>query len=167
MLPTPETMNNMSSSPYNPQSTPVRRKAAVAVIVRERRLLVIRRSAKVAAPGKLCFPGGGILPGEEEQAAVIREIDEEMGIECFPQQKIWHSQTSWGTEVAWWSATIADDASIRINTEEVAEFFWLPPADLHAHVDLLPSNHEFLSAWKRAQFAIAGLSVPFASHGDD
>lgn len=90
-----------------------------------------------------------------------------MGIACFPQQKIWHSQTSWGTEVAWWSAAIADDALIRINTEEVAEFFWLLPAELHVHADLLPSNHEFLSAWKQSQFAVDGFSDPFAPHADD
>ncbi|MCC9609001.1 NUDIX domain-containing protein [Blastopirellula sp. JC732] len=156
----------MSSPPYNPQTTPVRRKAAVAVIVRQQRLLVIRRSQKVAAPGKLCFPGGGILPDETEHDAVVREIAEEMGVMCFPQQKIWHSQTSWGTEVAWWSADIAADAQLQINEEEVAEFFWLHPTQLHAHADLLPSNHEFLTAWKLAKFTIAGFSDPFVPLAD-
>lgn len=157
----------MTSHPHNPQTPSVRRKAAVAVIVRRRRLLVIRRSQNVAAPGKLCFPGGGILPDESEHDAVVREIAEEMGIPCFPQQKIWHSQTSWGTDVAWWAAEIAEDAQIEINQDEVAEYFWLRPAELHAHVDLLPSNHEFLTAWKSQKFSIAGFSDPFAPHADD
>ncbi|TWT34927.1 NUDIX domain-containing protein [Blastopirellula retiformator] len=157
----------MTSHPYNRQTPSVRRKAAVAVIVRQRRLLVIRRSQNVPAPGKLCFPGGGIQPNESEQEAVVREIAEEIGVSCFPQQKIWHSQTSWGTDVAWWAAEIAEDAQIEINLDEVAEYFWLRPAELHAHVDLLPSNHEFLSAWKAQTFTIADFSDPFARHADD
>ncbi|UUO05016.1 NUDIX domain-containing protein [Blastopirellula sp. J2-11] len=157
----------MTSQPQNPQTTPVRRKAAVAVIVRQRRLLVIRRSEKVVAPGKLCFPGGGILAGESEHDAVIREIQEEIGVSCVPQQKIWRSQTSWGTEVAWWETTIDAAAPLTLNLEEVAEAVWLRPTELHARADLLPSNYEFLSAWKAAKFSIGGFSDPFGPHDGD
>lgn len=157
----------MTSQPHNPQTTHVRRKAAVAVIVRDQRLLVIRRSEKVAAPGKLCFPGGGILPEESEQDAVIREIEEEIGVVCVPLQKIWHSQTAWGTEVAWWETSIKSEASLTIDAAEVAEVFWLRPTELHARADLLPSNYEFLSAWKSAKFAISGFSDPFSLRAGD
>ena len=47
----------------------IRRRGVVAVIVRDQRLLVIRRASGVAAPGMYCFPGGGIEPGEIEEEA--------------------------------------------------------------------------------------------------
>ena len=44
------------------------RRGVVGVVVEGGRLLVIERSQTVEAPGMFCFPGGGIEPGEAEQA---------------------------------------------------------------------------------------------------
>ena len=41
------------------QQDPSRKRGVVGVIFRGDRLLVIRRSMTVAAPGLLCLPGGG------------------------------------------------------------------------------------------------------------
>ena len=51
-----------------------RRHGVVGVIFREERLLIIRSSLTVAAPGKLCLPGGGIEMGETESQALVREM---------------------------------------------------------------------------------------------
>ncbi|MCK0165549.1 Nudix family hydrolase [Marinobacter sp. S6332] len=54
---------------------------AVGVIVREGRVLIARRPDHVHQGGLLEFPGGKVEPGESVQAALVREIAEETGLE--------------------------------------------------------------------------------------
>jgi ADP-ribose pyrophosphatase YjhB (NUDIX family) len=53
--------------------------AAIAVVVRGDRLLLVRRSQKPDA-GRWGFPGGKIEPGETIVAAALRELAEETGV---------------------------------------------------------------------------------------
>jgi mutator protein MutT len=53
--------------------------AAIAVVLRGERLLLVRRSHKPDA-GRWGFPGGKIEPGETVIAAALRELDEETGV---------------------------------------------------------------------------------------
>ena len=53
--------------------------AAIAVVVRGGRLLLVRRSHKPDA-GRWGFPGGKIEPGETVIAAALRELAEETGV---------------------------------------------------------------------------------------
>lgn len=53
--------------------------AAIAVVVRGERLLLVRRSHKPDA-GRWGFPGGKIEPGETVVAAALRELGEETGV---------------------------------------------------------------------------------------
>ena len=53
---------------------------AVAVIVRDGRVLIARRPDHVHQGGLLEFPGGKVEPGETVQAALVREIAEETGL---------------------------------------------------------------------------------------
>ncbi len=59
----------MNDEPLPPELR-IRRRGVVAVVMRGDRFLTIRRSAEVLAPGKYCFPGGGIEAGETEVAAL-------------------------------------------------------------------------------------------------
>ena len=124
---------------------PVRR-GAVAVIVREGRLLVIRRSESVVAPGAFCFPGGGIEADETEEQALVREIQEELGVIIHPVRRLWRSVTPWRVELAWWLGTIPAGASLAANPAEVASVHWHTPAEMLALDRLLESNHAFLAA---------------------
>ena len=54
---------------------------AVGVIVREGRVLIARRPDHVHQGGLLEFPGGKVEPDETVQAALIREIAEETGLD--------------------------------------------------------------------------------------
>ena len=54
------------------------------MIFRDKRLLVIRRSQTVTAPGTLCLPGGGIEEGETEREALLREMQEELNLDVTP-----------------------------------------------------------------------------------
>lgn len=120
------------------------KKGVVAVISRGNRLLVIRRSSKVPAPGHYCFPGGALEEGETEEQALIRELAEELNITIRPVRRIWESVTDWGVHLSWWQSQLDTAAQPIPNTEEVAEVLWLPVHDILHLPGLLSSNQEFL-----------------------
>ncbi|MFJ4223709.1 (deoxy)nucleoside triphosphate pyrophosphohydrolase [Microbacterium sp. NPDC089695] len=51
-----------------------------AVIERDSEILVCRRRPEKAAGGKWEFPGGKLEPGETNSEALVREIQEELGV---------------------------------------------------------------------------------------
>jgi len=105
--------------------------------LREERYLVIRRAAGIAAPGKYCFPGGGIEPGETEDEALRRELREELAAEVQPLRCIWRSVTSWGVSLSWWFSTLVDETVIVPNPAEVASVHWLSRDEMLALAELL------------------------------
>lgn len=118
----------------------------VAVILRSERFLVIRRSQFVRAPGQFCFPGGGILAGEEETAALIRELQEELNVLVQPVKRLWTSVTPWGVSLAWWLAELPEERMPNPNPQEVESVHWLSSEEMLALPDLLESNRDFLAA---------------------
>ena len=127
------------------------RRGVVAVIRREERFLVIRRSMHVVAPGLICFPGGGIEAGETESQALIREMREELALEIEPVLRIWSSVTPSGTPLGWWSATIPPHIHPIPNPAEVAEAMWMDADQLRRSADRLPSLPQFLDALERGE----------------
>jgi len=137
-----------------PITTGTKRRGAVAVVIREQRLLVIRRSAHVVAPQALCFPGGAIEAGESESQALVREFREELGAGIQPLRRLWQSTTPWGVELAWWQGAVADVEAIVPNPAEVESFHWLLPQEMLEHEKLLESNRQFLAAVASGQIAL-------------
>lgn len=120
----------------------------VAVIIRDERFLVIRRSEFVRAPGMHCFPGGAIEAGESEAEAVRREAAEELSLAAVPRRLLWRSVTPWNVALAWWLTEIDAGALPRANPLEVEWFDWLGAEELRRVPRLLASNIEFLDAWE-------------------
>jgi 8-oxo-dGTP diphosphatase len=58
---------------------PRQRVAAYAVVVEQGALLLTLLSDRTGAAGRWTLPGGGVDPGEEPVAAVLREVHEETG----------------------------------------------------------------------------------------
>ncbi len=137
-----------------------RRRGAIAVIRRQRTLLVIRRSVQVEAPGTYCFPGGAIENGETPREAVIRELDEELGVHIEPVRQLWENVTPWDVELCWWLAELDRNTQPRPNPAEVADVLWLTPEQMVQLPTLLISNWRFLDAWQRGQFQLGGEQPP-------
>jgi 8-oxo-dGTP diphosphatase len=127
----------------------------VAVIRRNDKWLVIRRSNQVRAPRKLCFPGGTVEPGESEQEALHREMREELGAEITSPACIWRSVTSWNVALTWFAAELTLEPNLAPNLAEVEEVIWLDMQTAMAHPDLLESAREFFEAYQRGE-------IPFA-----
>jgi 8-oxo-dGTP pyrophosphatase MutT (NUDIX family) len=130
------------------------RRGVVAVIVRDERLLVIRRSHLVRAPQKFCFPGGGVEAGETDAVALIRELQEELTVPVVPLRALWSSYTPSGVQLAWWLAGLPRDVVPFPNPAEVESFHWLARHEIRALPELLPTNHAFLDAWEAGVFEL-------------
>jgi 8-oxo-dGTP diphosphatase len=130
------------------------RRGVVAVITRDDKLLVICRSRMVVAPLAYCFPGGGIEPGESEPAALVREIEEELGTTVRPLRPIWRSVTPWNVDLSWWRAELAPDAVVRPLPAEVESVHWCTLAEMASLGGLLESNRQFLAAIARGEIVL-------------
>jgi 8-oxo-dGTP diphosphatase len=120
------------------------RRGAVAIVVRDGRMLVIRRSRHVIAPLVYCFPGGGIENDETEEAAVVREVFEEVGVTIEPRRRLWECVTAWKVHLAWWLADMAPTEVPQPDPREVESVHWFTPAEMAGQSELLDSNREFL-----------------------
>lgn len=118
------------------------------------RWLMVRRSTSVTAPLKVCFPGGAVEAGESQEAAVVREMREELGIEVKPVRCVWRHEFPDRNIVLWgWLAEFASGglsgnvhAAFRPDPAEIAEIFWLAPEEGSCHADGLPTNADFIAA---------------------
>ncbi|MEM9365683.1 MAG: NUDIX domain-containing protein [Planctomycetota bacterium] len=131
-----------------------RKSGVIGVIFRDDKLLVIRRSMTVNAPGKLCLPGGGIEAGESEPQALVREMQEELNIDVAPLRLCYRSVTPWGTRLAWWIASLEATATPVANPEEVAEVFWMTPENIFQAENMLPSLPDFIRGWQAGEIQL-------------
>lgn len=122
------------------------RSGVVAVYRRAGRFLAIRRGATVRAGGRICFPGGHIEPGEEEDQAVVRECHEELAARVAPIGCVWRSVTAWGTPLAWWSVVLDETSDLVPHPVEVSEILWMSAEEMLEHPDVLEGNRPFLQA---------------------
>ena len=126
------------------KSNIVGRRGAVAIILRQDRMLVIRRSQHVIAPGAYCFPGGGIEADETEEEAVARELQEEINCKVQPIRRLWRNVTPWGVHLAWWLAEMGSEQRPVANPSEVESLHWLTAEEMAELPETLESNREFL-----------------------
>lgn len=142
------------SSAGRPKDMP-RKRGAVGVVLEENGFLVIRRSAFVRAPNLVCFPGGTIESGETSEAAVIREMQEELGLVVDVRERLWRSVTSWGTELEWFLLDCPTTVEPKPDPREVSEVFWARPQHLLTRNDLLGSVYDFFRAIRSGQIQLA------------
>ena len=130
------------------------RRGVVGIVVRDGRMLVIRRARSVVAPLSYCFPGGGIEADESEEEALVREFQEEVGMAMRPIRRLWRCVTPWKVQLAWWLGEVAPGETPVANPREVESVHWLTPVELAAMPDLLLTNREFLALVARRQIEL-------------
>ena len=130
------------------------RRGAVAIILRGQTMLVVRRSRTVVAPLCYCFPGGGIEPGESEEAALVRRNSggtRRCGPACAAALAVRHRLEG---RVAWWLAALDSDAVPVANPAEVESVHWHTPAEMTRLPGLLQSNRLFLELIERGEIRL-------------
>lgn len=94
-------------------------------------MLVIRRSSHVPFAGYWAPVSGKLEAGERPEEAVVREVQEELGIVVRPVARVWECASSDGLYwLHWWLAEpVEDEAFLRLNAREVDGARWLRPTE--------------------------------------
>lgn len=113
---------------------PLRRVRVVAALLeRDGLLLVARRKDHGARAGLWEFPGGKVEPGERDQAALVRELREELGVEAAVgalYARVEHRYPELLVDLVIYRATL--DASAEPRALSAQEVRWVRRADLAA-----------------------------------
>ncbi|HVO29662.1 MAG TPA: (deoxy)nucleoside triphosphate pyrophosphohydrolase [bacterium] len=99
------------------------------LITREGRILIAQRPEGKKRAGEWEFPGGKAEPGETPQAALERELMEELGVRVIVEpllEKVEHEYPDLKVEVFFFPCTLAPGAVVE--RREHARIEWIEPA---------------------------------------
>jgi 8-oxo-dGTP diphosphatase len=123
------------------------RTVVAAVIERDdRRLLVGQRRRNDTSPLKWEFPGGKVREGEAPQAALARELSEELGVtltKCVEMGRVRHQYAASPEEleIRFFAVALAEGEARPLCFEQIA---WVLPKELGAY-DFLAANRELIA----------------------
>jgi len=123
------------------------RTVVAAVIERgDRRLLIGQRRREDSSPMKWEFPGGKIRNGEAPEAALARELREELGVtltKCVEMGRVRHQYQGAADEleILFFAAAIADGEAEPLCFEQIA---WVLPKELFVY-DFHGANRELIA----------------------
>src|SRR5437016_11337948 len=118
-----------------------------AVIERsDRRLLIGQRRKGDSSPLKWEFPGGKVREGEAPEAALARELQEELGVTLVKSAEIGrvrhhYAETPEELEIRFFAAAISESELVPRTFEKVA---WALPKELGEY-DFLAANRELIA----------------------
>jgi len=124
------------------------RTVVAAVIEREdRRLLIGQRRKDDSSPLKWEFPGGKVREGEAAEAALARELQEELGVtltKCVEMGRVRHkyAESREELEIRFFAAAIAQGEARPLCFEQIA---WVLPKELGVY-DFLAANRELVAS---------------------
>lgn len=125
-----------------------------AMIVEDGKILIAQRPAGKARSGQWEFPGGKAEPGESPEAALVREIREELGAEIVPGglwESLRHDYADLSVTVHFYPCRLA--AGARVERKEHARLEWVEPSRL-AEFEFVEADRALLpriaaAAWAR------------------
>ncbi|MEL7498386.1 MAG: NUDIX hydrolase [Planctomycetota bacterium] len=129
--------------------------AVVAVVHRAGRFLAIKRSRFVKAPGTVCFAGGGVEAGESKPDAIVREMQEELGVSVTPVARVHIGKTPSGVDLHFWQVRLSECQTIVPNEAEVESFGWYSTDELRTLPDLLVTANEFIDLYEQGIIQLA------------
>ena len=121
------------------------RVVAAALYDRAGRVLIAQRPAGRPLAGRWEFPGGKLLSGETEPAALARELREELGIEVTaarPFMRLKHCYADRDVELSLWIIERFSGAPASLDGQQLK---WVAPARLTGE-DLLEADRPFIEA---------------------
>jgi 8-oxo-dGTP pyrophosphatase MutT (NUDIX family) len=99
--------------------------AIVALITKGKKVLLIQRGPQVPGSGFWAPPSGKIEPNEDQAAALVREVREEVGLTVKPVRKVWENTAASGSHrLHWWLAEWVS-GDLKLEPREVANARWL------------------------------------------
>ncbi|MEU6063374.1 MULTISPECIES: (deoxy)nucleoside triphosphate pyrophosphohydrolase [Streptomyces] len=111
-----------------------------AALFDDARLLAARRSAPPELAGRWELPGGKVEPGESPEAALVRELREELGVEAEAVERVpgeWPLKPPYVLQV--WTARLRPGSADPKPLEGHDELRWLAPGEIWA-VDWLDQD---------------------------
>jgi mutator protein MutT len=114
-----------------------------AIIRRATRILITRRLNDVHLPGYWEFPGGKVEVGESLQAALQREILEELGLKIHVEAEYFtvaHAYPSRTVRLHFFNCSIVEGEPQQIG---VADLRWVEPAELE-QFQFPPADNELI-----------------------
>jgi 8-oxo-dGTP diphosphatase len=121
---------------------------AAALYDRAGRVLIAQRPPGKHLAGRWEFPGGKVADGETEQAALMRELREELGIElgaAAPYMRLRHRYEDREVELSLWRVAHYRGSPRSLDGQQLK---WVAPAQL-ACEDLLEADRPFIAALAR------------------
>jgi 8-oxo-dGTP diphosphatase len=103
------------------QDLSVTQVVVATAIMRHGQVLAQQRAFPKADAGRWEFPGGRVEPGESEEAAVVRECREELGVEVKTGQRVGPEvPLRNGMVLRLYTATLVDDSAEPVAVEHSA-----------------------------------------------
>ena len=121
------------------------RVVAAALYDTQGRVLIAERPSGKHMAGRWEFPGGKVSAGEDERAALVRELAEELGIEVWeahPFMRLSHAYPDRDVELSLWIIVSYAGTPAALEAQHLK---WVPPAQLTGE-DILEADRPFIEA---------------------
>lgn len=117
--------------------------AVVAVITKGKKVLLIQRAPGIRGGGYWAPVSGEVEPGESQEAAVVREVKEEVGLTVRPVRKVWENMSTRGTFILhWWLADYVG-GELVLEKREVSDARWLTADEICGLDTTFEGDREF------------------------
>lgn len=116
-----------------------------AIIKKENKILIARRSSSKQLAGFWEFPGGKLESGETDQACLLREIREELNIEIKVGDFFMENKHSYGDKTILLKAFFCEYISGEILLNDHDEILWVENNELNNYT-FAPADIPFIIA---------------------
>jgi 8-oxo-dGTP diphosphatase len=128
------------------------------LIQRNGRLLICQRRRNDSFPLKWEFPGGKLKRGESPAQAVVRELEEELGVRAVAGREVYRTRHRYAEhceeiELVFVSAQLETPEVRNLAFEQIV---WEEPAAL-PHYDFLPADAELIRLLSTGAVVVPGL----------